>query len=450
MANLIMSMARRLGDADMRRWIVLAMIMTAAVSGSLNKQIFPLIVGPLKADLSLSDAQIGILTGVAPGLFAGVATLMLGWLADRMARQWLLAVCVVIWSAATLVMGLATSFATLVVGSFVLSMGENALLPVFNSVVPDLFSQNLRRRINLAYGAILVASAGVTLAVCGWGLSLLAEHRDVLPTGLREMETWRVAFVLIALLGLPVASGIVLAGPVPRSAEARFKDPLSGSGYAFFRRHMQATLGLYASVCLFSIGSSAVLSWTSIYMMRSYNLTPAEMGTGVGIVFLASSILGILISGVALKFLEVRHASTAPIRLYVVAFLLSILPGLLLPLIQNLILAYVVMTIQFSLIFAAVAHNFSIVQELSPASARGQASGFFAVSVAILPSFSPVLVGLLSDSLDMGPKGLIIGVLTVSIPAYLLGALILNLNAGAFLKAFEDANSLNNQAIPLV
>jgi MFS family permease len=185
-------------------------------------------------------------------------------------------------------------------------------------------------------------------------------------------------------------------------------------------------------------------------MMRSYNLTPAEMGTGVGIVFLASSILGILISGVALKFLEVRHASTAPIRLYVVAFLLSILPGLLLPLIQNLILAYVVMTIQFSLIFAAVAHNFSIVQELSPASARGQASGFFAVSVAILPSFSPVLVGLLSDSLDMGPKGLIIGVLTVSIPAYLLGALILNLNAGAFLKAFEDANSLNNQAIPLV
>lgn len=438
--------ARRLGGFHTRRWVVLAMIMTAAVSGSLNKQIFPLIVGPLKSDLSLSDAQIGVLTGLAPGLFAGVATLGLGWLADRMARQWLLAICVLVWSAATLVMGLANSFAGLVFGAFVLSMGEMALFPVFNSVVPDLFPQRLRRRINLAYGAVIVASAGVTLALCGWGLSLLAEHRNLLPFELREMSTWRVAFICIALLGIPVTIGILLAGPAPRTAAAGFK----GSGPAFFRQHMRATVGLYASICFFSIGSSAVLSWTSIYMMRAFNLGPAEMGTGVGIVFLASAVLGILGSGTALKYLEVQHSSTAPIRLYVGAFLLSIIPGLLLPVIQNIVVAYVVMTVQFSLIFAAMAHNYSLIQELSPANARGQASGFFALSAGVFPAFSPLIVGLLSDSLDMGPVGLIIAMLTVSIPAYFIGAMTLKVIAGAYQQAFEDINSSNDQITLLV
>ena len=129
----------------LRRWIVLGMIMTAAVSGSINKQMFPLIVGPLKADMGLSDAQIGIITGLAPGLLSGVATLGLGWLADRTARQWLLAVSILGWSAATVVMGTATSFIGLVIGAFALSMGEMALLPIFNSAVPDMFPDRMRR-----------------------------------------------------------------------------------------------------------------------------------------------------------------------------------------------------------------------------------------------------------------------------------------------------------------
>lgn len=425
-----------LADGSRRRWAVLAMIVVAAISGSINKQIFPLIVEPLKAELGLSDAQIGILSGLAPGLFAGVATLGLGWLADRMARQWLLAICVLVWSAATLVMGLATTFAGLVVGTFVLSMGEMALLPVFNSVVPDLFAQRLRRRINLAYGAVIVASAGATLALAGTGLALLAEHRETLPEFLRDLSTWRVAFVLTAALGIPLAVGIIWAGPVPRTVSAVATEPAA----SFFRRHLRETLGLYAAVCLFGIGSSAVLSWTTIFMMRRFAVGPAELGAGVGVVLLASAFLGILVSGLALKRLERRNPHTAPLTLYITAFLLSIVPGVLMLFVTNLYLAYVLMAAQFTLIFAAMAHNFSLVQELSPANARGQASGLFALSAGVVPAFSPLLVGLISDRLDSGAQGLMLAIMAVSIPAYILGALVLRSRALKYEDVLRDTN----------
>ena len=162
----------------LRRWMVLGMIMTAAVSGSINKQMLPLIVGPLKTDMGLSDAQIGIMTGLAPGLLSGVATLGLGWLADRTARQWLLAVCILGWSVATAVMATANSFIGLVIGALALSIGEMALLPIFNSAVPDMFPDRMRRQINLFYGAVIVASAGIipTAAEADSGIPLSGEQ----------------------------------------------------------------------------------------------------------------------------------------------------------------------------------------------------------------------------------------------------------------------------------
>jgi MFS family permease len=412
----------------LRNWSVLGMILLAAVSGSINKQMLPLISGPLKTDLGLSDAEIGIMTGLAPGLVSGGAALALGWLADRMERQWLLAFSILAWSASTAVMAMASSFYMIVFGVFALSAGEMALLPIFNSIVPDLFADRLRKRVNLLYGAVIVASAGITLAFCGLLLSLLTDHRLLLPPPLAGLAPWRSGLILVAALGIPVAIGVILTGTVPRQKPDQQEPHTTHSP----RSPWRVTLSLYAAFCLFGIGSSAVLSWTTVYVMRAYRLSPAEMGAGMGSVFLASSLLGILATGVALRFLEKRHGAWAPLELYLRAILLSILPGSLLPFVHSLGLAYGLVTLQFSLIFAAAAHNFSLIQDLSPANGRGQASGYFVLSAGVLPAFAPVLVGLVSDRLNIGPGGLIVAMLSVSIPAYILGVVILKLTANAY------------------
>ena len=176
-------------------------------------------------------------------------------------------------------------------------------------------------------------------------------------------------------------------------------------------------------------------------MMRAHSLTPAQFGAGVGAVFLASSFLGILGSGFALKRLTPRHGVLAPLKLYLGAMLLSAVPGAVLPFVSNLGLAYVVMTAQFTLIFAAMAHNFSLVQDLSPANARGRASGLFALSVGVLPAFAPLLVGMLSDRLHMGAAGLMVAISAISVPAYCLGAITLVATSGAYREALRQLSA---------
>lgn len=107
---------------------------------------------------------------------------------------------------------------------------------------------------------------------------------------------------------------------------------------------------------------------------------------------------------------------------------------------RSLTLAYVLMAAQFTLIFAAMAHNFSLVQELSPANARGQASGLFALSAGVVPAFAPLLVGLISDRLGTGAEGLMLSIMGVSIPAYLLGALVLRSRSLGYADVIRDAN----------
>jgi predicted MFS family arabinose efflux permease len=61
---------------------------SAAMAFSLvDRFALSLLFQPIKADLGLSDTKLGLLHGVAFGLFYAAMGLPLGWLADRMSRR---------------------------------------------------------------------------------------------------------------------------------------------------------------------------------------------------------------------------------------------------------------------------------------------------------------------------------------------------------------------------
>ena len=67
---------------------------------------------PVRAEFDLTDAQLGLLAGLA---FA-VAAIPIGMLVDRVSRKKLLAAALAVWSGLTALCGLATSYLTLLVG----------------------------------------------------------------------------------------------------------------------------------------------------------------------------------------------------------------------------------------------------------------------------------------------------------------------------------------------
>ena len=163
-----------------KRWAVLAILAVVTLAAAINRQLLFLVIEPLKGELGFSDRDIGVLTGLAPGLLAGLGVVVLGWLTDRTERHILLAVCIVVWSFATAELGLAYTFSGFLLGIMALALGETAVTPVANSLIPDIFDGQLRIRANLIYHVIGGIAVGLGSLISGLLLGWLQETGFVL------------------------------------------------------------------------------------------------------------------------------------------------------------------------------------------------------------------------------------------------------------------------------
>src|SRR5580658_1080779 len=78
-------------------WVVFALTAIYMLS-YMDRVILSLLVAPMKRDLGISDTRVGLLQGLAFGLFYTLMGLPLGRIADRYSRRNLIAVGLVLWS----------------------------------------------------------------------------------------------------------------------------------------------------------------------------------------------------------------------------------------------------------------------------------------------------------------------------------------------------------------
>ena len=91
-------------------WYMVVILTIAYVLSFVDRYILGLLIEPIKADLELTDTQIGYLLGLAFSVFYATMGLPLGYLADRKRRTFLVAAGVAVWSAATVASGKAKTF----------------------------------------------------------------------------------------------------------------------------------------------------------------------------------------------------------------------------------------------------------------------------------------------------------------------------------------------------
>jgi predicted MFS family arabinose efflux permease len=85
-----------------RAWLVVGLCMVAYVFSFIDRQILALLIGPIQADLKLSDTQFGLLQGLAFSLFYATMGIPIASLADRHPRPLIITVAVAFWSLATM------------------------------------------------------------------------------------------------------------------------------------------------------------------------------------------------------------------------------------------------------------------------------------------------------------------------------------------------------------
>jgi MFS family permease len=186
------------------RGFVLAVLMLVYLFNVVDRQILSILNERIKADLALSDAQMGFLFGTAFAVFHAVFGLPLARLADVWVRRSLIAAGLAFWSVMTALSGLASGFGQLAALRIGLGIGEATSTPAGYSLIADYFAP--RRRATaisiFASGALLGGGTGILvggLAVGWWDGAWEAGRAPLGLTG------WRVAFLLVGLPGLLLA-----------------------------------------------------------------------------------------------------------------------------------------------------------------------------------------------------------------------------------------------------
>ena len=91
------------------RYYVLSVLVLIYALNFLDRQIIGILAAPLKAHFELTDAQFGLLGGIAFASVYSTLAIPLAWLADRFSRVWIMTGALAVWSGFTALCGVATS-----------------------------------------------------------------------------------------------------------------------------------------------------------------------------------------------------------------------------------------------------------------------------------------------------------------------------------------------------
>ncbi len=253
---------------------VLAVLFVVYVFNFIDRQIISILAEEIKADLGISDADIGFLYGTAFAVFYAVFGIPLGKLADTWSRKSLISLGLGFWSLMTALSGTARSFGELASYRFGVGVGEASATPASFSILSDYFPPRVRATVLALYssGVYIGAGFGIFLGaavVDGW--NDLYPDPTLAPFGLKA---WQAAFFVVGLPGLLVAVWVrSLREPVRGLSEGVRATPEPHP----FRQTLRSLLSVLPPCTVFSLAKSggvqAVarnLIWVGIIAIVAY------------------------------------------------------------------------------------------------------------------------------------------------------------------------------------
>lgn len=183
---------------------VLFVLVIVYLFNFIDRQIISILAEDIKADIGVSDAQIGFLYGTAFAVFYALFGIPLGRLADLWTRKSLIATGLFFWSIMTTLSGTARSFLVLGVYRMGVGVGEASASPAAYSMLSDYFPPKLRATAMAIYSSGLYIGAGVALFLGGW---IVQGWNDAYAPGEAplDLKGWHVAYFAVGIPGLLMA-----------------------------------------------------------------------------------------------------------------------------------------------------------------------------------------------------------------------------------------------------
>lgn len=261
---------------------VLLLLFVVNLLNYIDRQVLFAVFPLIKAELSLSDAALGLL-GSAFMVSYMVSAPVLGWLGDRYGRVKLAGLGLSVWSVATAATGLAGRYSTLLLSRATVGIGEASFGTVSPGLISDFFSKERRGRVlSFFYLAIPVGSAIGYLIGGFFG----------------QTFGWHSVFFVAALPGLILAVPVFLLHEPRRGATEESLSralPQTKDYLALFRNRPFVITTLAMAAMTFALGGLA--QWVPTFLYRVHGQSVASGNTLFGAITVVSGITGTLSGG---------------------------------------------------------------------------------------------------------------------------------------------------------
>ncbi len=380
-----------------RAWFAVAVLSIANLFSFLDRTVLNLLVAPIKADLLLSDTQIGLLQGAAFGVFYTLMILPFGWVADNGNRVRLVGLGVAFWSIMTAMCGLAGSFTELFLARIGVGFGEATLAAAGASIISDYF-QTKNRPLPLSV-LTLVASTGAGVALIAGGLvggaALSSGAVDVPIFG--PLQPWQIVFLAVGFPGLIWALLFFLVQePVRREVAA--ESATWGELFKFVSSRRKVVGLHFFGYCFYNTFGYGAAGWLPVYFMREHGWTLTDVGLRYGAVYFVFAIVGGLAGGaLAKKFIAQGRANANLLAIAVGNALLTV-PAVLTTQMPNGWLSLALAAPMVALFVFPSGPSLATIQEITPNRLRGRMTAlYYAVTNLVGISLGALLVGALTD-----------------------------------------------------
>jgi predicted MFS family arabinose efflux permease len=276
----------QLSSSDHRyRWWVLLVLTTVYTFNFIDRQILVILQEPIKNELGLSDAQLGLLTGFSFAVIYVCAGIPIAWLADRSNRRNIIAASLALWSGMTALSGLVTSYSQLIFARLGVGLGEAGGSPPAHSMISDYFPPEQRGT------ALSLYTSGIYLGVlCGFaGGGYIA-----------ETVGWRNAFFIVGVPGILFSLVVLLVIREPLrgrwdSVSAPAKVSLKETMTVLKQRPAFWWIAMGCAMTSFVAYGNG--NFYPSYLMRSHGFTVAGVGLALGLVSGVAGAFGTFMGG---------------------------------------------------------------------------------------------------------------------------------------------------------
>jgi len=387
--------------AASKGWILVIALTVAYVFSYADRKIIELLIEPIKADLNLSDEQIGWILGPAFSVVYATSGLFIGWLVDRVRRTWLVGIGIAFWSVATALSGVAQNFWQMFMARLSVGAGEATLSPAAFSMIGDSFPPEERGK-PIAFYTMALTIGAAAASFLGGGILIWAKNTAAVDVPiLGTLAPWQTAFFMIGIPGLLVATWFFFLGEPERRLTTIEDDSLKGNDMSdalgYVARHWGTYLGYVSLICVMTI-----IAYSQGYLASTFKRVwgwETEYYAFVN----ATAILAIGPANILLwGFLSDRWTQAgmrdAPLRILIAGFLVMVPTGVIAMLMPTGWTAYAVLCINTIGIGMVSCIGVTGLLLITPAQIRGQVVALYYMAISMAGLWlGPPTVGILSS-----------------------------------------------------